>query len=291
MMRGSTSSTRVPPVCGNVAANIAALGARAAVFSVVGEDQPAGMIRKLLADLRIADMTVADASRPTTKKNRIVAHKQQVARVDWEKRHAIGGEVEKAVIEKVDSMLHGFDIIVLSDYAKGFLNRGLCAHVIESARKLGKPVIVDPKDDFKKYAGASVITPNFREFRDYGQAGVGRSPAEMAPYAKAVLEDTGISGLVVTMGEDGMALFERGKYAKVGALQDGHEVVDITGAGDTAVAVYSLAVAAGADYVSAMRLANYAAGVVVTKFGTATCSAAELRSVFGRGDGLEEVYL
>lgn len=271
--------------CGNVTSNLAALGAEPYVFAVVGCDAGAESIAGLLSEKNIRNMTVKDASRPTTTKERIVAHNQQVARLDRERRRSISPELEKEVLASAGKVLDSLDVIILSDYGKGFLTDSLCRALIQSSGK----VVVDPKAPFGKYKGARTVTPNFEEFRRFGKVDVEKSPELMLPYAANIIKDNGFSSLLVTMGEDGMAFFENGRYAKVAAVNNGYDVVDITGAGDTAIAVYSLALAAGAGDVEAMRLANYAAARVVKKLGTATCSPDELRAMVKKYDGFQEV--
>lgn len=277
--------------CGNVASNITALGADVYLFSVVGDDAASGIVSSLLAKQKIHDMTIKDPERPTIRKNRIIVQKQQIARIDWEKKHSIPSFIEAASMRQMYEVLDRLDIIVISDYAKGFLTDGLCRTVIDTAAQLGKMVIVDPKAPFSKYKGASVITPNFKEFLEYGKIKSDRAPKNMFPYARGIIQDNNIGYVLVTMGEDGMLLFENDKYTAVKAVKNGLDIIDVTGAGDTVVSVYALGLAAGASYYDALRLANYAAGVVVAKFGTATCSMEELSTVMKSHDLREEVIM
>ncbi len=275
--------------CGNVAAGISDLGGEVYLFSVVGDDLYSGIISGLLKSHSVIDMTHKDSTRPTIRKNRVIAHNQQVSRTDWEKRHDISADIEDMVISQARALLKEVDVIILSDYGKGFLTERLCSFLIGAANDIGKPVIVDPKASFSKYKGATLITPNFKEFAEYEKIKVERSAASMFPYAKSAISKYSLSALIVTMGEDGMVVFEKDRYAKVHAIQDGNEIADVTGAGDTVIAIYALALAAGADYFNAMRIANYGAGVVVTKLGTATCSLQELKTAISHDDGFEEV--
>ena len=276
--------------CGNVASNLAAFGSSVLLFGVIGHDKEAASIEEILKAQKITSRLLK-TKRPTTTKHRIIAHKQQIVRVDAESRAPISNEDEEEVLKMARSAAKDVAIFILSDYAKGFLTDKLCQDIIKIAHEMGKPVIVDPKAPFSKYSGASMITPNFEEFRRYGNASADRDPAAMAIHAARMMRDFRIGRLLVTMGEHGMVLFENGRFVKVDALKNGYDVIDITGAGDTAIAAFALAIASGADHSQAMRLANFAAGVVVTKFGTATCSPGELTSILRSDDSHTEVVL
>jgi rfaE bifunctional protein kinase chain/domain len=268
--------------CANVASNLSALGGVVHLFAVTGNDEYREKILALLKDHKIHDMTIADATRPTTRKNRIIAHNQQIGRTDWEKRHDISKEIENSVMAKADATIKMSDAVIISDYAKGFVTSSLCQSIIKTAKKYGTPIIVDPKSHLGKYQGATVLTPNLKEFSEYTH--FTGSKSQMFSRAQEILKKHQFSALLVTCGEDGMLLFEPKSAAKVSAIKNGHEIIDVTGAGDTAVAACALSMAAGCDYKTSMRIANYAAGVVVIKLGTSICHPEELKDIMKSDD-------
>jgi D-beta-D-heptose 7-phosphate kinase/D-beta-D-heptose 1-phosphate adenosyltransferase len=277
--------------CGNVANNLSSFKAETYVFGICGKDSQSEILSGLLKEKKIHDMVLRDATRPTTTKHRIIAHKQQIARIDNESRNPITSLQEKEIIKLAGNIIKDVDAVILSDYAKGFLVGSLCESLISLAKKANKPVIVDPKAEFSKYKGASTITPNFEEFKRFGKLETDKNPVTMSSHAKKVMELNNIENILVTLGENGMTLFQKSGYAHVKALRNGYDVIDITGAGDTSIAVYALALSCGASHIDAMRLANFAAGVVVTKFGTATCAIDELKGILKNMDSAEEVAL
>ncbi len=265
---------------GNVARNIAALGARCIFIGVIGDDD-AG--RTLTAKLRIEPSIeahlVVDPSRVTTRKVRFVSehHSTHLLRADWEQSKPVDGETEKAVLAQALAALPRAASMVLSDYAKGLLTPRIIRALIDAARKLGKPVIVDPKGkDFSIYKGATLITPNRHELAEATRHGVA-SEAEVAAAAAELNRAVGSEAVLVTRSEAGMSLVPaRGEPVHVAAYPV--KVRDVSGAGDTVVAVLAAMLAADTGFEPAMRAANAAAAVAVGKRGTATVSAAELRS-------------
>ncbi len=256
---------------GNVARNAAALGAQVSLLSVVGQDE-AGVALAALLDAEPFDVRLrVDAEFKTITKLRIIGRQQQLLRVDFET--SPGHEVLADKLNEFETLLPQFDLVILSDYGKGGLTH--VTRMIELARARGVPVLVDPKgDDWARYRGASLITPNRGEFREV--AGSWKSEAELADKAAAVRASFDLGALLVTRSEEGMTLFDAdGAHHEATRAQ---EVFDVSGAGDTVIAALGVALAAGADAVSAVRLANRAAGIVVGKFGTAVASAEE---VFG----------
>jgi D-beta-D-heptose 7-phosphate kinase/D-beta-D-heptose 1-phosphate adenosyltransferase len=266
---------------GNVARNIASLGARCLFVGVVGDD-PAGKTLKSALDSSqsgIASRLVVDRSRPTTRKLRFVSerHSTHLLRADWELAKPVGAKTEAALIKYALALLPRVDAVVLSDYAKGVLTTRLIGAVIERAKKLKKPVVVDPKgSDFSIYRGATVITPNRVELADATRQAVGTG-AELAAAASALARAVGTKAVLVTLSEEGMMLHVRGS-APVHVPAYSVKVRDVSGAGDTVAAVLAVMLALGADFEAAMRAANAAASIVVGKRGTATVSAAELRA-------------
>ncbi len=259
----------------NAAANIQVLGGETTLVGVVGTDDTAAILGEQLAHHRIANATVADASRPTSKKTRLVAQQQQIVRVDHEKRHAVAGPIVDDLRRAIDAALKTARACVLSDYAKGVITAEVSRHAIEAARAAGIPVIVDPKQrSFHAYRGATVITPNLHEL----EAAAHRvSPFDVEQAAATLLPEIDGAALLVTRSADGMTLFRRDRPSfHVAALAK--EVFDVTGAGDTVVATLALGLAAGLTIEQAIELSSVAAAISVSKRGTSTVSPAELIS-------------
>jgi D-beta-D-heptose 7-phosphate kinase/D-beta-D-heptose 1-phosphate adenosyltransferase len=263
----------------NVAHNIAALGGVPGLAGVIGADPAADDLRRALGRARIgaADL-VADDRRPTTRKVRIVTERnQQVARVDYEGDADVSGATLDALLRHVGAAAHQAGAVVLSDYRKGVVCPGVIEAAVRSARASGAPLIVDPKvPQAERYRGATILTPNHHEAELMTQMAI-RSPDDVRQAARALADRTGAS-ILITWGEHGMWVLDRspGTPAEAAIAASAREVADVTGAGDTVVAVVALAVAAGAGLVDAARLATLAAGLVVARFGPATVTAAEL---------------
>jgi D-beta-D-heptose 7-phosphate kinase / D-beta-D-heptose 1-phosphate adenosyltransferase len=263
---------------GNVARNVAGLGARCIFVGVVGEDDAARTLAaKLGNELAIESHLVVDPARPTTRKVRFVSehHSTHLLRADWELAKWIDGETEKKVLDAALMALPRAASMVLSDYAKGTLTPHIVRTLIDAASKLGKPVIVDPKGkDFSIYQGATLITPNWRELADATRS-VLATETDIAAAAAKVNRTVGGKAVLVTRSEAGMSLIPScGEPVHVAAYPV--KVRDVSGAGDTVVAVLAVMLASGAGFEPAMRAANAGAAVVVGKRGTATVSAAEL---------------
>jgi D-glycero-beta-D-manno-heptose-7-phosphate kinase len=263
---------------GNVARNAAALGAQVTLLSVAGCDEAGQALRALLDAETFAVNLHEDPEYSTITKLRVIGRQQQLLRVDFETQP--GHEVLAAKLEAYGQLLADCDVVVLSDYGKGGLTH--VTRMIELARAANKPILVDPKgDDWARYAGATLITPNRGEFREV--AGSWKSEAELADKAAGVRRQFGFDALLVTRSEEGMSLFDAtGAHHEPTRAQ---EVFDVSGAGDTVIAAYAVALAAGAGGIEAMRLANRAAGIVVGKFGTAVASAAEVFAADFIGEG------
>jgi D-beta-D-heptose 7-phosphate kinase/D-beta-D-heptose 1-phosphate adenosyltransferase len=261
----------------NAAANVASLGGRATLIGIVGEDDGAKVVAKLLAERGIGSSLVRDGSRPTTHKTRLVARGQQIVRIDQESREAPDDETRAKLVANVKEAVATADAVVLSDYAKGVVFPELSAAVVEVAKARGVPVVADPKSrDFRLYRGVTVVTPNQSEL----ELAVGRSLAtdtEFAAAADQVLPLLEGGALLATRGPDGMTLFvpsERAFHVRAAAKS----VFDVTGAGDTVVATLAIALAAKATLRDAVAVSSAAAGVVVSKVGTATLTPSELRA-------------
>lgn len=256
---------------GNVASNLRALGANVTFVGAVGDDAAANRVRALFAENNVdARGLVVLAGRPTTRKTRIVAQNQQVVRADWEATAPLDDAARAAAVAHVVAAIRGADAVVLSDYAKGFFSREIVAAA------LGAPlVIADPKPgNLDLFAGVSCIAPNVAEAaRATGIAIVDGPSLERA--GRALLERLGCRYVIVTRGEHGMSLFGRdGERADIPSVA--RTVLNVSGAGDTVVAVLTLALAARIPIERAMQLANFAAGAVVEKLGTATATPAEI---------------
>lgn len=274
-----TKSELIVGGAGNVARNIAALGARCIFVGVVGDDDAGRTLAaKLNAEPSIETHLVVDRARVTTRKVRFVSehHSTHLLRADWELATPVDGETEKAVLAQALAALPRAASVVLSDYAKGLLTPRIVRALIAAARKLGKPVIVDPKGkDFSSYQGATLITPNRHELAEVTRHAVA-SEADVAAAAAELNRAFGSEAVLVTRSEAGMSLVPaHGEPVHVAAYPV--KVRDVSGAGDTVVAVLAAMLAADTGFEPAMRAANAAAAVVVGKRGTATVSAAELR--------------
>src|SRR5712675_540668 len=264
---------------GNVARNIAALGARCIFVGLIGEDEAGARLKAALSQQSLIEtVLVCDSERPTTRKVRFVSEhfSTHMLRADWELAAPASASIEQKLIDAIVPLLPRADIVLLSDYAKGVLTARVIRNVIEAARKLGKRVIVDPKSaNFAIYRGATLLTPNRREFAEAtrSRADTENSIAEAAQDAMQLAD---CDAMLVTQSEHGMTLVPRNGEA-IHVPAHPVKVRDVSGAGDTVVAVLAVTLAAGADWETALRMANAAAAVAVGKKGTAIVTPAELR--------------
>ena len=261
---------------GNVLSNLHALGAQACFISVTGNDTAGREVGKLVAGLAGVEAHVlGDRARPTTIKTRYIAETQQMLRADREQAAAVKDNLRDDLTRMVEEVLPHYQVTVLSDYAKGVLGNGVAAAIIAAAVRAGHRVVVDPKGaDYGAYRGASLVKPNRRELGEATKMPVG-SEAEITAAARALIDAHGFATVLVSLSQEGMLVVERsGATAKLDAAA--REVFDVSGAGDTVVAVLAAALAAGAPVPDAARLANVAAGIVVGKAGTAVVHATEL---------------
>jgi len=258
-----------PGGAANVARNCAALGAHTQLLSVVGRDAAGDRLAKLMKQEGVAASLHRDASIRTTQKLRVVHRKHQLLRIDMETPPS--KEVLATKLADFRKALPGCNVVLLSDYGKGGL-----AHIvsmIREGRKAGKHVLVDPKgEDYARYRGATLVTPNLAELRMVVGGWTGEK--DLAQRAQKLREKLGLEGLLLTRGEDGMTLYRRGRAVHVKAER--REVSDVTGAGDTVIAALAVMLAAGEGMESAVRIANRAGGIKVTKFGTAVVTPREL---------------
>lgn len=259
-----------PGGAANVARNAAALGARCSLLSVVGNDEPAQALERLLAADGVNTRLHRDPALSTTIKLRVLGRQQQLLRIDFENTPA--HDVLRDKLEAFKTLLPAHDVVVLSDYGKGGL-----AHVqemIDLARAAGKIVLVDPKgDDYSKYQGASLLTPNRSELRQV--VGKWVDDADLAERAQRLRAELKLDALLVTRSEEGMSLF-RADGSSVHEGTRAQEVFDVSGAGDTVIATLAVMLASGASMFDAMCLSNHAAGIVVAKLGTATVTLSEM---------------
>ncbi len=281
--------TRTLGGAGNVVNNLVALGAQAEVLGLVGNDNPAAILRKELTRLGVSpEGLVSDPQRRTTRKTRVIGDFQQVVRIDRETRTLSGPEFAEAARKYLESRLPALQAIVLSDYAKGSLNTQLLKDLIRLGRARGLPVVVDPKGpDYRRYARATLVTPNRKE----AEQAVGYSLAPRENLVRAghfLRKGLSLEALLITLGPEGMMLFPK-KGPELAIPTRAREVFDVSGAGDTVTAVLALGLAQWGDAALAAALANLAAGVVVGKVGTAPIFRTELeRELNLRGTRLEE---
>jgi D-beta-D-heptose 7-phosphate kinase/D-beta-D-heptose 1-phosphate adenosyltransferase len=268
---------------GNVATNVAALGGRVSLIGLVGNDAAA---ERLGHELELAgvksDGLIVDASRPTTIKSRVVAGSQHVVRFDRESDAPASRAVRRRVVAAVQERLPKADVLLISDYAKGLVGPGLVREILALAARHRTPVAVDPKvQHLSLFTGVTLVAPNHHEAAAAARVSV-RSEADLLRVGQMLLRRLKARAVLITRGEQGMSLFEAGK-AVVHIPTVAREVYDVTGAGDTVMGALSLALAAEADMHTAAVLANYAAGVVVGKRGTATVTRAELERALQDG--------
>ena len=261
---------------GNVAANLAGLGAGCRFAAAVGDDPAGADLARLLAErLGRPGLLAVEPGRPTTIKTRYIAGGQQLLRADRETASVISLAGERRLIAHADAAMADCAAVILSDYAKGVLTPAVLDGVMAAARARGRLVVVDPKGrDFARYRGADVLTPNRKELAEATGLAVG-SDAETEHAARRLLADIGVGAMVVTRGEQGMSVVPADRVA-THLHGEAREVFDVSGAGDTAVATLTAALAAGAELEEAARLANLAGGIVVGKVGTAAIRAEEL---------------
>jgi len=274
---------------GNVVHNLAALGADIEFITVIGDDAAGAEVAGLIADLNGTKATVLTApGRPTTVKSRYIADGQQLLRADRETEVSIPPDLEEDIVTLFDQAIVSVGAVIMSDYGKGALTTSLIGRIIASARAADKPVVVDPKgSDYRIYRGASTLTPNRRELAEATRMAV-RNDEEIISAARQIIAHCAIDSVLVTRGSDGMTLVDTENSRHLAA--EAREVFDVSGAGDTVVAVVAGALAAGLDAGAAACVANVAAGIVVAKSGTAVASAEEIVETL-RADELKSVEL
>lgn len=260
-----------PGGAANVARNVAELGAQCTLLSVVGDDEPGRCLEKLLTEQHnVKALLHRDNTISTTIKLRAIARQQQLLRIDFETQPS--HEVLRAKLADYWDKLKEAEVVVLSDYGKGGLTH--IAEMIRLAREARKPVLVDPKgEDYSRYKGASLLTPNRSEFRQV--AGSWKDEAELNEKAERLRAELNLDALLVTRSEEGMSLYRADEQPLQVAAQ-AREVYDVSGAGDTVIATLAVMLASGADLLQAVQVANRAAGIVVGKLGTAVVNREEI---------------
>lgn len=259
-----------PGGAANVARNIASLGAHCTLLSVVGADEAGDCLERLLTQHgNVTALLYRDNTISTTIKLRAVARQQQLLRIDFETQPS--HEVLNAKLADFRKKLADADVVILSDYGKGGLAH--IAEMIKLTRAAGKPVLIDPKgDDYMRYSGATVLTPNRSEFREV--AGNWKNEAELNAKAENLRKELKLDALLVTRSEEGMSLYRESEV--LNEPTQTREVFDVSGAGDTVIATMAVMLASGAGWPEAVRIANRAAGIVVGKLGTAMVSRDEI---------------
>jgi len=254
----------------NVARNVAALGAKTTILGVIGDDEPGRRVTDLLKSSGVNSQLEVDGKVPTTVKLRVIARQQQLIRLDFEETPSESALAHK--LERYEKLVGDADVVILSDYGKGAL--GQVALMIEQARVQKKMILVDPKgDDYAKYRGATVLTPNRSELRQV--VGQWSSEEDLTKRAQDLRKALNLEALLLTRSEEGMSLFTDAGVSHVKA--QAREVFDVSGAGDTVIGTLAVALAAGWPLERAMALANRAGGIVVGKLGTATVTSEELQ--------------
>jgi D-glycero-beta-D-manno-heptose-7-phosphate kinase len=254
----------------NVARNVAALGAKTTILGVIGDDEPGRRVSELLKSSGVDSQLEVDGKVPTTVKLRVIARQQQLIRLDFEEAPSRAALAHK--LERYEKLVGDADVVILSDYGKGAL--GQVALMIDQARAQKKMILVDPKgDDYAKYRGATVLTPNRSELRQV--VGQWTSEDDLIKRVQDLRKSLDLKALLLTRSEEGMSLFTETGVSHVKA--QAREVFDVSGAGDTVIATLAVALAAGWPLERAMDLANRAGGIVVGKLGTATVTSEELQ--------------
>jgi len=261
---------------GNVANNISSLGKEAVLLGYLGKDYNNQHVKELLKNSHI-DYNLVDTQHPTITKMRVVSGVQQIVRVDFEEIYTINDEVERNQRTFIDKNIDAYDTIILSDYGKGAITNKLSEYIIDKANKHNKVIIVDPKGtDWEKYRNATMITPNVKELGDVVGYKIANEDDSIVRVGREVLKKYDIKYLLVTRSEKGMTFFDTDTIHHI--RTHATEVFDVSGAGDTVVATLATAISSGYEWIEAVKLANKAAGIVVSKIGTEPITYKELEN-------------
>ena len=275
-------SSFAPGGAANVAVNVAGLGASVDLLGCIGSDADGACLSEALEKLGVsAASLICRSDSPTNVKTRVIAHNQQVVRVDQEVASQLSADGENTLIDVFDSLIDSADVVICSDYAKGVLSPSILSEIISSARFRQKTVVVDPKGrDYSRYRGADILTPNRREAAD--ACGLDDETAGVVQIAGAkLIADLDLTAALITESEDGMTLFQA-NAAPISYPAHALEIYDVTGAGDTVVATLATGLASGSSYAAAVEIANIAAGIVVGQVGTTAITIAKLEDSLER---------
>ncbi|MBM4141019.1 MAG: D-glycero-beta-D-manno-heptose-7-phosphate kinase [Nitrospira sp.] len=263
----------------NVAHNVIALGGHSTIVGVTGNDRAGEVLMNILEEKRIQCGGVFQSSRPTTVKTRVIAHNQQVVRFDKEDRAKIDGKFFRGLLEYIRKVIPDHDAVIISDYKKGIVSSELVREVLKNSRTENIFVSVDPKiGHFHFYKNVSLITPNIHEASVASGIEI-KDENSLINAGRALLRKVSCNAALITRGEHGMSLFEKNKVSHIPTVA--RNVYDVTGAGDTVIATFTLAYAAGANMEEAAIIANHAAGIVVSELGTAVVTPDQLRKSLG----------
>ena len=268
----------MPGGAANVASNICALGAKAYLVGAIGRDEHGRRLEKILKEKGVdLEGVISDAQRPTTLKTRVVARHQQVIRIDREKISPLSESINKEIIDYVREKIKEVDGVIIEDYGKGVITPRLLKEIVPLTKRHNKIITVDPKEEhISYYKGATAITPNRKEAE--AMSGIkAKDDESLNRLGRALLRRLKLKAAVITLGEHGMRVFERGgKITHIPTVAQ--EVFDVSGAGDTVIAAFTVSLGAGAKMIEAAHISNFAGGIVVGKVGVATTSQAELKS-------------
>lgn len=260
----------------NVANNICSLGGTVGLFGAIGHDFFGKEIERMTRNRHITAYFAKTLS-PTITKARIIGGKQQLVRLDYEENFSLSEEEEQQIRKNIIASLKNYNVLVISDYSKGFISDDFCQYLIREARQQQLPVLIDPKGkNWDKYIGADIITPNVKELSDISGYTVANEDLAIEQAAHHLLLEKHLKSLLITRSEKGMSLITADQSIHIPTHSE--EVFDVSGAGDTVVAALSCCIAAGMDISNAMKIANTAAGIVVKKLGTATLTIEELNN-------------
>ena len=252
------------------------------MVGTIGTDHDADTLTSLLEEMNVsAEFLVRISNRPTSVKTRVIAHSQQVVRVDQETTLDFSDKDHEQIWENISRVLQEVDAVLISDYAKGLLSPSLLWRLIDSAKSLGKLVLVDPKGkNYSRYSGASLLTPNRREAAEACNLN-DEIPDLIEIAGNKLLNELGLGMVLITQGEEGMTLFQKEKEPQHLSTA-AKEIYDVTGAGDTVIATIAVAMGSGLDFLEAAKVANAAAAVVVEKVGTSAIARSELAAILSK---------
>ncbi len=270
------SESFMPGGAANVANNIRSLNGEVDIVGLVGRDNNGTILKQELAKRQIVvDGVIADETRPTTVKTRVIAHHQQIVRIDREKVDGLEGPAVDNMLNYIKKRIDSIDALIIEDYGKGVISARLLQEIVPLAKKYDKTVVVDPKEEhFSYYQGVTLITPNHHEAQQVVGIKIG-DEENLKRVGEELRKKLGCEAVLITRGEDGMSLFEsNGQVTHISTVAQ--DVFDVSGAGDTVAGVVTLALASGANMVEAAHISNYAAGIVVGKIGIAVVTPEEI---------------